>query len=220
MTNESFFPFLISILPLLGKGTLMTVELTIISVGIGIVIGIFGGIARVSKNPILLIPSTIYVEVIRGTPLLAQLFLVYFGLPSLGINLPPFTAAVIAMGVNSGAYVTEIFRGGIQSIERGQMEAARSLGLSYLQAMRYIILPQAFRRILPPLGNEFIAMLKDSSLASTIAMAELMRVGREITSRTFRSFEVLTVVALLYLAITLPLSLLVRYTERRMSVSD
>lgn len=220
MTNEPFFPFLISILPLLGKGALMTVELTIISVGIGVVIGIFGGIARVSKNPFLLIPSTIYVEVIRGTPLLAQLFLVYFGLPSLGINLPPFTAAVVAMGINSGAYVTEIFRGGIQSIERGQMEAARSLGLSYLQAMRYIILPQAFKRILPPLGNEFIAMLKDSSLASTIAMAELMRVGREITSRTFRSFEVLAVVALLYLAITLPLSLLVRYTERRMSISD
>ena len=198
----------------------MTIELTIISVGIGVVIGIFGGIARVSRNPILLIPSTIYVEVIRGTPLLAQLFLVYFGLPSLGINLPPFTAAVIAMGINSGAYVTEIFRGGIQSIERGQMEAARSLGLSYLQAMRYIILPQAFKRILPPLGNEFIAMLKDSSLASTIAIAELMRVGREITSKTFRSFEVLAVVALLYLAITLPLSLLVRYTERRMSISD
>ncbi len=198
----------------------MTVQLTIISVGIGVIIGIFGGIARVSKNPILLIPSTIYVEVIRGTPLLAQLFIVYFGLPSLGINLPPFTAAVIAMGINSGAYVTEIFRGGIQSIERGQMEAARSLGLSYLQAMRYIILPQAFRRILPPLGNEFIAMLKDSSLASTIAIAELMRVGREITSRTFRSFEVLAIVALMYLAITLPLSLIVRYTERRMSVSD
>ncbi len=220
MTNESFFPFLVGILPHLGKGALMTIELTIISVGIGVVIGIFGGIARVSRNPILLIPSTIYVEVIRGTPLLAQLFLVYFGLPSLGINLPPFTAAVIAMGINSGAYVTEIFRGGIQSIERGQMEAARSLGLSYLQAMRYIILPQAFKRILPPLGNEFIAMLKDSSLASTIAIAELMRVGREITSRTFRSFEVLAVVALLYLAITLPLSLLVRYTERRMSISD
>lgn len=198
----------------------MTVQLTIISVGIGIIIGMFGGIARVSKNPILLIPSTIYVEVIRGTPLLAQLFIVYFGLPSLGINLPPFTAAVIAMGINSGAYVTEIFRGGIQSIERGQMEAARSLGLSYLQAMRYIILPQAFKRILPPLGNEFIAMLKDSSLASTIAIAELMRVGREITSRTFRSFEVLAIVAFMYLAITLPLSLIVRYTERRMSVSD
>ena len=220
MTNEAFFPFLIGILPLLGKGALMTIELTIISVGIGVIIGIFGGIARVSRNPILLIPSTIYVEVIRGTPLLAQLFLVYFVLPSLGINLPPFTAAVIAMGINSGAYVTEIFRGGIQSIERGQMEAARSLGLSYLQAMRYIILPQAFKRILPPLGNEFIAMLKDSSLASTIAIAELMRVGREITSRTFRSFEVLAVVALLYLAITLPLSLVVRYTERRMSISD
>lgn len=220
MTSEPFFSFLKSILPLLGKGALMTIELTIISVGIGVIIGIFGGIARVSRNPILLVPSTIYVEVIRGTPLLAQLFLVYFGLPSLGINLPPFTAAVIAMGINSGAYVTEIFRGGIQSIEKGQMEAARSLGLSYLQAMRYIILPQAFKRILPPLGNEFIAMLKDSSLASTIAIAELMRVGREITSRTFRSFEVLGVVALLYLAITLPLSLVVRYAERRMSVSD
>ncbi|MGC8971296.1 MAG: amino acid ABC transporter permease [bacterium] len=220
MTNEPLFPFLISILPFLGKGALMTIELTLISVGIGVIIGVFGGIARVSKNPIFLIPSTVYVEVIRGTPLLAQLFLVYFGLPSLGINLPPFTAAVIAMGINSGAYVTEIFRGGIQSIEKGQMEAARSLGLSYIQAMRYVILPQAFRRILPPLGNEFVAMLKDSSLASTIAIAELMRVGREITSRTFRSFEVLAVVALLYLAITLPLSLLVRYTERRMSISD
>lgn len=220
MSDEPFFPFLMSILPHLGKGTLMTVELTIISVGIGVLIGIFGGIARVSKRPLLFIPSTIYVEIIRGTPLLAQLFIVYFGLPSLGMNLPPFTSAVIAMGINSGAYVTEIFRGGIQSIERGQMEAARSLGLSYLQAMRYIILPQAFKRILPPLGNEFIAMLKDSSLASTIAIAELMRVGREITSRTFRSFEVLAVVALMYLAITLPLSLIVRYTERRMSVSD
>ncbi|MCX7795001.1 MAG: ABC transporter permease subunit, partial [bacterium] len=108
MTNEPFFSFLRSILPLLGKGALMTVELTIISVGLGVIIGIFGGIARVSKNPIFLIPSTIYIEVIRGTPLLAQLFLVYFGLPSLGINLPPFTAAVTAMGINSGAYVTEI----------------------------------------------------------------------------------------------------------------
>jgi polar amino acid transport system permease protein len=207
-------------LPPLGKGAVMTIEITAISVGMGVLIGIFVGVARVSKNPILFIPSTIYVEVIRGTPLLAQLFIVYFGLPSLGINLPPFTAAVIAMGINSGAYVTEIFRGGIQSIEKGQMEAARSLGLSYFQAMRYVILPQALRRVLPPLGNEFIAMLKDSSLASTIAIAELMRVGREITSRTFRSFEVLGVVALLYLVITLPLSLVVRYMERRMSTGD
>ncbi|MGB9682077.1 MAG: amino acid ABC transporter permease [bacterium] len=220
MNSESFFAFFQSMLPPLGKGAVMTIEITAISVGMGVLIGIFGGIARVSKNLLLLIPSTIYVEVIRGTPLLAQLFIVYFGLPSLGINLPPFTAAVIAMGVNSGAYVTEIFRGGIQSIERGQMEAARSLGLSYFQTMRYVILPQALKRVLPPLGNEFIAMLKDSSLASTIAIAELMRVGREITSRTFRSFEVLGVVALLYLAITLPLSLLVRYMERRMSTSD
>ncbi|MGC8890232.1 MAG: amino acid ABC transporter permease [bacterium] len=220
MNSESFFAFFQSMLPPLGKGAVMTIEITAISVGMGVLIGIFGGIARVSKNLLLLIPSTIYVEVIRGTPLLAQLFIVYFGLPSLGINLPPFTAAVIAMGVNSGAYVTEIFRGGIQSIERGQMEASRSLGLSYFQTMRYVILPQALKRVLPPLGNEFIAMLKDSSLASTIAIAELMRVGREITSRTFRSFEVLGVVALLYLAITLPLSLLVRYMERRMSTSD
>jgi len=220
MNNEPFLLFLKSMLPPLEKGAVMTIEITAISVGIGVLIGIFGGIARVSKNPFLLVPSTIYVEVIRGTPLLAQLFIVYFGLPSLGINLPPFTAAVMAMGINSGAYVTEIFRGGIQSVEKGQMEAARSLGLSYFQAMRYVILPQALKRVLPPLGNEFIAMLKDSSLASTIAIAELMRVGREITSRTFRSFEVLGVVALLYLAITLPLSLVVRYMERRMSTSD
>jgi len=220
MNSGSFFTFFQSMLPPLGKGAVMTIEITAISVGMGVLIGIFVGVGRVSKNPILFIPSTIYVEVIRGTPLLAQLFIVYFGLPSLGINLPPFTAAVIAMGINSGAYVTEIFRGGIQSIEKGQMEAARSLGLSYFQAMRYVILPQALRRVLPPLGNEFIAMLKDSSLASTIAIAELMRVGREITSRTFRSFEVLGVVALLYLVITLPLSLVVRYMERRMSTGD
>ena len=198
----------------------MTIELTIISVGIGVVIGIFGGIARVSRNPILLIPSTIYVEVIRGTPLLAQLFLVYFGLPSLGINLPPFTAAVIAMGINSGAYVTEIFRGGIQSIERGQMEAARSLGLSYLQAMRYIILPQAFRRILPPLTNEFASMLKESSLASTLAVSELLRAGRELVAWKANVFSPFIGVTLFYLVMTVPLTRLSVYLEKRLKKGD
>ncbi|MHB0870207.1 MAG: amino acid ABC transporter permease, partial [Chloroflexota bacterium] len=147
---------------------------------------------------------------------LAQIFMIYFGLGSLGINVPDFMAGLVALSLNSSAYNAEIFRAGIHSISKGQMEAARSLGLSYGQSMAYVIVPQAFRFCLPSLGNEFIALLKDSSLVAIIGISDLMRVGREINGRTLRSIEVFGYVSLIYLIMTLPLSQLVNALERRM----
>jgi len=177
--NLSIF---IESIPYLLKGAVVTLRLSVVSVFFGIILGLFLGLARISKNYFLRIPSTIYVEVIRGTPLLMQLLIIYYALPSFGINLGAITAAIVGLSLNSAAYTGEIFRSGIQSIEKGQMEAARSLGMTYFQAMRYVILPQAFRRILPPLTNEFVSMLKESSLASTLAVTELLRAGREIVA--------------------------------------
>jgi polar amino acid transport system permease protein len=215
------FSIIPGILPALLLGTRLTVELAVIAVAIGLIIGSFAGIARVGGNRVARIVTSVYVDFIRGTPLLVQLFLVYFGLPTLIRRpVPPFIAAITAMGVNSGAYIAEIVRAGIQSVDRGQMEAARSLGLTYSQSMRYIIFPQALRRIIPPLGNEFIAMLKDSSLVSVIALEELLRKGQVVITRTFRPFEVYMVVALIYLAMTLAISMLVAWSERRLRVVD
>ncbi|HCD41603.1 MAG TPA: nickel transporter [Firmicutes bacterium] len=208
-------------MPALLLGARLTVELATIAVAIGLVIGSFVGIGRVSANRIIRLVTGVYVDFIRGTPLLVQLFLVYFGLPSiLGRPIPPFVAAITAMGINSGAYVAEIVRAGIQSVDRGQTEAGRSIGLTYSQTMRYIIFPQAFRRIIPPLGNEFIAMLKDSSLVSVIALEELLRKGQVVITRAFRPFEVYMVVALIYLVMTLAISRLVAWSEKRLKVVD
>ncbi len=215
------FSIIPGIIPALLVGTCMTIELAVIAVAIGLVIGSFAGIARVGEDPVARIIAGVYVDFIRGTPLLVQLFLVYFGLPTLiGRPVPSFAAAITAMGINSGAYVAEIVRAGIQSVDRGQMEAARSLGLTYSESMRYIIFPQAFRRIIPPLGNELIAMLKDSSLVSVIALEELLRKGQVVITRTFRPFEVYMVVALIYLAMTLAISRLVSWSERRLRAVD
>lgn len=202
--------------PLLLTGAIVTVEITAISVGLGLLIGMIVGIARLCNvKPIRLI-SGAYVDCIRGTPLLVQIFIVYFALPAVtGTRINPFIAAVVACSINSGAYVAEIFRGGIQSIDIGQMEAGRSLGLTWGQTMRYIIMPQAFKRIIPPLGNEFIAMLKDSSLVSVIGFEELTRRGQLIIARTYASFEIWTAVALVYLIMTLTISRFVAYLERR-----
>ena len=167
------FPFDISLiidsLPLLGIGAMVTIEITAVAVALGTLIGLFVGIAELSRYWYFRIPSKIYVDFIRGTPLLVQIFIIYFALPIiLGVRVEPFVAAVAACSINSGAYVAEIFRAGIQSIDKGQMEAGRSLGMSWGQTMIHIVIPQAFRRIIPQLGNEFIAMLKDSSLVSVI----------------------------------------------------
>ena len=204
--------------PYLLKGAVTTLEVTSLSVLLGLLIGTFVGMGRLSRNPIFSRPATVYVEFIRGTPLLVQIYIIYFGLPSLGLNLPKFPAGIIALGINSGAYVAEIVRAGIQSISHGQYEAARSLGLTHWQAMRYIILPQAFRNILPALGNEFIALTKDSSLVSVIAITELLRAGQIVISRTFQSFSVYFAVALLYFVMTFTMSRMVRWVDKRLAI--
>lgn len=203
-------------LPILLMGAGVTIEITAVSVAIGFFIGLFVGIARICRVRILRIVATIYADCIRGTPLLVQIFLIYFALPIVtGQRVEPFVAAVTACGINSGAYVSEIFRAGIQAIDIGQMEAGRSLGLTWGQTMYYIILPQAVKNILPPLGNEFIAMLKDSSLVSVIGFEELTRRGQLIIAQTYGSFEIWSTVAVLYLIMTLAISRIVSYLEKR-----
>ena len=204
-------------LPLLLKGAGITLEITALSVGLGLLIGMFVGVAKLSDNRLIRGLASVYVDCIRGTPLLVQIFLVYFALPQIiGHRIDPFVAAVGACSINSGAYVAEIFRAGIQSIDKGQMEASRALGLNWFQAMRFVIMPQAFKRIIP-LGNEFIAMLKDSSLVSVIGFEELTRTGQLIISRTYAAFEIWIVVALLYLIMTLAISRFVALLEKRFS---
>lgn len=203
-------------LPILLMGAGVTIEITAFSVAIGFFIGLFVGIARISQFKILQIMAAVYADCIRGTPLLVQIFLIYFALPmAIGQRVEPFIAAVAACGINSGAYVSEIFRAGIQAIDMGQMEAGRSLGLTWWQTMRFIILPQAFKNILPPLGNEFIAMLKDSSLVSVIGFEELTRRGQLIIAQTYGSFEIWMTVAVLYLIMTMAISRIVAFLEKR-----
>ncbi|QTA38271.1 amino acid ABC transporter permease [Thermosipho ferrireducens] len=205
--------------PFLLLGAWDTLRLTFFSVLIGLIIGTFVGMGRLSKLKIINIPCTAYVEFLRGTPLLVQISIVYFGLPQLGIQLDAYPAAITALGLNSGAYIAEIVRAGIQSISRGQYEAARSLGLTHWQTMRYIILPQAFKNILPALGNEFITLTKDSSLASVIGVTELMRRGQFVITRTFQTFSIYFGVALIYFILTFIISRITRYVEKRMAVA-
>lgn len=224
---EYYVKHLAAVFPSLLQGSLLTLEITALSVFFGTLIGLFVGMGRLAKNKIIRGLCSVYVTVIRGTPLLVQVFIIYFGLPNLfllvtGNRYPiePFVAAVWACSINSGAYVAEIFRAGIQSIDRGQMEAARSLGMTHGQAMRYVILPQAFRRVVPPLGNEFIALMKDTSLLSAIGVEELVRKGQLYAASTFAPFPVYTGIALIYLVMTLLISRWVSYTERRLSTGD
>lgn len=215
------FSIVFKVLPLLLEGAAVTVEITAISVGLGLVIGMLVGVARLAKMRILKWLAMIYIDFIRGTPLLVQIFLIYFALPMItGTRIDPFFAAITACSINSGAYIAEIFRAGIQSIDKGQIEAGRSLGLNWYQTMRYVIMPQAFKRVIPPLGNEFIAMLKDSSLVSVIGFEELTRRGQLIIAKTYSSFEIWMAVAILYLIMTLTISRLVAYLERRYNVDD
>ncbi|MGM9539771.1 amino acid ABC transporter permease [Anaerovibrio sp.] len=208
---------MINSLPLLIAGAGITIQITAISVGLGLIIGMFVGIARISNVKLLRVLSAIYIDFLRGTPLLVQIFLIYFALPViLGQRVDPFLAAITACGINSGAYIAEIFRAGIQAIDEGQMEAGRSLGMTWVQTMRYIIVPQAFKNIVPPLGNEFIALLKDSSLVSVIGFEELTRRGQLIIARTYGSLEIWISVAIIYLVMTLTISRLVAYLEKRL----
>jgi polar amino acid transport system permease protein len=200
-------------------GLWTTMWLSAISSVLALFIGLITGLARISKNLTLRGLAAIYVEFIRGTPLLVQIFIAYFFIGTV-FNLDRNVAGVGALAIFAGAYVAEMVRAGIQAIPKGQMEAARSLGMNLFQAMRYIILPQAFKKILPPLAGQFISLIKDSSLVSVIAITDLTKSGREIITSTFATFEVWLTVAAMYLIVTSLLSQAVFYMERRLAVSD
>lgn len=203
----------------LAWGLWTTLWISFVSGALGLVIGLFTGLCRLSKNPTLHDLSTLYVELVRGTPLLVQIFIFYFFIGTV-LNLSREFAGVAALALFTGAYVAEIVRAGVQSIARGQDEAARSLGLNAAQSMRHVILPQAFKRVLPPLAGQFISLVKDTSLVSVIAITELTKSGREAITTSFSTFEIWFCVAALYLVINLPLSHLAGRLERRLGQSD
>ena len=197
------------------RGVWMTAVMAASSLVLGLPLGLCLALARVQSNRLLTAPAAVYVEVMRGTPLLVQILFLYFVLPGVGVNLPAYTSGILALTLNAAAYISEVIRAGILSIDVGQMEAARSLGMSYWQAMRRIILPQTFRRVVPPLTNEGISLLKDSSLVSVIGLTELARTGQELASRYAAPLTIWPLVALLYLALTFPLTRVAEYLERR-----
>lgn len=209
------------ILPYLCRGAILTVELTTASVALGIVLGMFAVLARISKVKLIRWPAMAYIDFFRGTPLLVQLYLIHYGLPRVAHYTPiAWFSGILALTLNCAAYIAEIYRGGIESIERGQMEASRSLGMTYAQAMRHIIIPQALRRVIPPLGNEYIAMLKDSSLVSIISIEELMWRARLLNGSNMRSFEDFFTAAMLYLILTLFFTQCLGFLERRLKIGD
>ncbi|RJG13094.1 amino acid ABC transporter permease [Pseudomonas cavernicola] len=200
-------------------GLWATLWISVASGVIGLLIGLFMGLCRLSRNPTLRDLSTVYVELVRGTPLLVQIFIFYFFIGTV-LNLSREFAGVAALALFTGAYVAEIVRAGVQSIAKGQGEAARSLGLTAPQSMRHVILPQAFKRVLPPLAGQFISLVKDTSLVSVIAITELTKSGREAITTSFSTFEIWFCVAALYLLINLPLSQIANRLERRLAQSD
>ncbi len=216
---RNYFNFRVglNVLPSLLKGLIVTIEFSFAAEFFGIIIGLMTSLMRIGNFKPTRYLALTYVDVFRGTPLLMQIIIVYYAFPYIGINFNEYVAGIVALSFNSGAYVAEIFRAGIESIEKGQMEAARSLGMSYFTAMRFIILPQAVRRVIPPLTNEFIALIKDSSLLSVIAVSELLRAARE--GMTWQANPTpFTLAALLYLLMTLPLTRLVNVLERKLAV--
>lgn len=200
-------------------GLWTTLWLSLVSGVVGLLLGLVTGLCRLSSNPTLRHLSTVYVELVRGTPLLVQIFIFYFFIGTV-LNLSREFAGVAALALFTGAYVAEIVRSGVQSIAKGQGEAARSLGLDAGQSMRYVILPQAFKRVLPPLAGQFISLVKDTSLVSVIAITELTKSGREAITTSFSTFEIWFCVAALYLVINLPLSYFASRLERRLAQSD
>ncbi len=208
-------------MPLLLAGALVTLKITAMAVGLGMVFGLIASIGSLCNNRVIHCIARVYVNFIRGTPLLIQIFILYFALPVItGMRIDPFSAAVAACSINSGAYVAEIFRAGIQSIAIGQRRAALSLGMTPAQTMRYVVLPQAFKRVIPPLGNEFIAMLKDSSLVSVIGFEELTRKGQLIIADTYGSLEIWSTVAILYLIMTFTISQFVAVMEKKFHTGE
>ncbi|MBB5172477.1 amino acid ABC transporter permease [Texcoconibacillus texcoconensis] len=207
------------VLPYLIEGIQITLYITFIGVFFGLILGIVTGLARLSKSKIIYGLATCYIEVIRGTPILVQVLFIYFALADFfGITFDHLTAGIIAIAINAGAYVAEIVRGGVASIDKGQMEAGRSIGLSSFQTMRYIIWPQALKRMIPPLGNQFIISLKDTSLFAVISTGEAVFMGRQYVATTGVYFEPYFMMGLVYLSITIPCMIILRAYERKLDV--
>jgi polar amino acid transport system permease protein len=202
-------------LPILLQGCITTVQLTFVALVLSTVIGFLLALMRLSPYALVRAPATTFITIIRGIPIIVQLFYIYFVFPEIGITVNAFQAGAIGLGIAYSAYQAENFRAGIEAIDQGQIEAAHSLGMRYFLVLRRVIMPQAIRITLPPYGNTMIMMLKDSSIASTITVAELTRQGQLIASSTFKNMTVFTLVALLYLAMSLPLTYLAYRLEKK-----
>jgi polar amino acid transport system permease protein len=207
-------------IPFMVKAAVVTIQLSLVSIIVGLVFGLIIALMRISKIKILSYIAQFYIWIIRGTPMLVQLFLVYFGLPQIGIELSPFISSVIALGMNAAAYIAEIYRGGIMSVPIGQMEAAESIGMRYPVIMKKIILPQALRVSIPSLGNQAVMMLKDSSLASLVTVSELMMVSQRFASTNYAFIEFYIVAAVFYLVMTTIFTFILNKIELRMSISE
>jgi glutamine transport system permease protein len=206
-------------LPSFLKGLAVTLEITVISLLFASVIGLVVGLVNVGKNKPLKFIARAYIDLVRGTPLIVQAFFLYFGITAaLNIKISPEMAGIIVVSMNAGAYMAEIFRAGINAVDKGQMEAARSLGLSYGKAMKKVILPQAFRKMIPAILNQFIISLKDTSILTVIGVGELTQSGQIVIATTFRAFEIWTMIAILYFVVIFTLSLLFREIERKISI--
>jgi len=215
------FQLLKDSLPSLLSGLGVTIEIAVISLILAVILGIILGIFSISKSKILKTISTVYIYMVRGTPLMIQALFLYFGVgQALNIRFDPMVAAVIVLTVNASAYMAEIFRGGIQAVDNGQMEAARSLGLSYYKAMRKVILPQAIKIMVPSILNQFIVTLKDTSILSVISIRELTLSGQIIIARNFQPMNMYAIVAVMYFIIITLLTLVSRYVERRLSYGN
>ena len=213
------FGLIVESVPFLVKGAVYTVQVSVLAIVFGLVLGWAFGLIAVSGVRWLRAIAWAYVQFIRGTPLLVQIFLIYFGLPVFGVNIPAYWSGVIALGLNSGGFQAEIVRAGIESIDRGQTEAARSIGMSSLQTLLFILVPQTVRRVIPPLTNELITLTKSSSLLSAIAALELTHAGQLIIARTFAPFEIYAAVAVCYLVLIAVLSRGSALLERRVFVN-
>lgn len=203
------------LLPPLLKGVFITIQLTVLSLLLSLIIGFILALLRMSKNKLISSFARVYISIFRGTPLLVQLMYIYFALPAVGINFTAYQAAIIGLALNESAYLAEIFRAGIQSVPKGQTEAAYSIGMRSSMAMRRIILPQAIKNVLPAIGNAAIILLKNSSLAAVITVVELTRQGELLAASTFKTMEVYTLIAILYWILHYPLALLVNYLESK-----
>jgi polar amino acid transport system permease protein len=206
--------------PYILQGAWLTVFLSVVSIIIATGLAILGAIGRLSSNPYINGVASLYVSLVRGTPLIVQIFFIYFGLPQIGIVLPSIPAGIIALSFNYGAYMTEIFRAGIQAVPTGQREAAQSLGMHERQVMSRIVLPQAFRIVIPAIGNDFVAMIKDSALVSTISVTELLWRASQVGTQNFRSLEALLIAAAVYWVLTIIFSTFQERLERRMARGD